>query len=270
MRSSIFSGSWDETIRVWDTDTHEEISNLKMHTENVNGLTFHENKLYSGNPYDLQIWDINRRQLKKKANMDWSQGGLSKVFMKNFLIYKNKLFIGFTGGMICILDINTYKHIISLGGYSDYMEYNSCCLTCYENKLYSGGGSYGAIHIWNPDTYEEIASLEGHTNSVRCLTCHDNKLYSGSHDNTIRVWNTETHEHISTLEGHTRHVSCLTYHDNKLYSGSHDKTIRIWNTETYEEIATLEGHTYPVRCITVHENKLYSGSNDGTIRVWNI
>jgi len=82
--------------------------------------------------------------------------------------------------------------------------------------------------------YTEIATLEGHTDSVRCLTLHENKLVSGSYDNTIRIWNTETYETIATLRGHTDWVYCLTHHENKLYSGSRGETmdiggtIRIW------------------------------------------
>ena len=36
--------------------------------------------------------------------------------------------------------------------------------------------------------YSEIATLEGHTNSVDALALHENILYSGSRDKTIRVW----------------------------------------------------------------------------------
>ena len=118
--------------------------------------------------------------------------------------------------------------------------------------------------------YTEIATLRGHTDSVRCLTLHENKLFSGSRDKTIRIWNTETYEEIATLRGHTGGVCCLTLHENKLFSGSNDKTIRIWNTETYEEIAVLRGRTSYVNCITHHENKLYSGSVDKTIRIWKV
>ena len=82
--------------------------------------------------------------------------------------------------------------------------------------------------------------------------------------------NIETYETIAILRGHTDSVNCLTLHENKLFSGGDDMTIRVWNTETYEEIATLEGHTYIVWCLTLHENKLYSGSWDKTIRVWKI
>jgi len=86
-----------------------------------------------------------------------------------------------------------------------------------------------------------------------CAQAHENKLYSSSEDNTIKIWDTETHELVATLEGHTRGVLCLTIHENKLYSGSDDQTIRVWNTETYELVATLEGHTVWVNCLTLHE-----------------
>ena len=53
------AGSSDKTIRIWNTETHEEIGILRGHTECVNCLAIHENKLYSGS-YDktLRIWKV--------------------------------------------------------------------------------------------------------------------------------------------------------------------------------------------------------------------
>jgi F-box/WD-40 domain protein 7 len=69
---------------------------------------------------------------------------------------------------------------------------------------------------------------------VYCLTLYGNKLFSASWDKTIRVWDADTHEHLATLEGHTHYVMCLTLHGNKLFSGSWDKTIRVWNVKEGE------------------------------------
>ena len=46
--NKLYSGSGDNTIRIWNTETYEEIATLRGHTGSVFCLTLHENKLYSG------------------------------------------------------------------------------------------------------------------------------------------------------------------------------------------------------------------------------
>ena len=46
--NKLYSGSYDSTIRVWDTDTHQHITTLQGHTFNVRCLVVVGNKLYSG------------------------------------------------------------------------------------------------------------------------------------------------------------------------------------------------------------------------------
>ena len=46
--NKLYSSSEDNTIKIWDTETHELIATLRGHTEGVLCLTIHENKLYSG------------------------------------------------------------------------------------------------------------------------------------------------------------------------------------------------------------------------------
>ena len=61
--NKLYSASWNKTIRIWDTETHEEIATLDaisfVHTHNVTCLTLHENKLYSGS-FDktIRIWRV--------------------------------------------------------------------------------------------------------------------------------------------------------------------------------------------------------------------
>ena len=58
-KNKLYSGSCDNTIRIWNTETHEEIAILRGHTDVVRCLTLHENKLYSGS-YDntIRIWKV--------------------------------------------------------------------------------------------------------------------------------------------------------------------------------------------------------------------
>ena len=46
--NKLVSGSLDNTIHIWNTDTEAEIATLEGHTEPVRSLAIHENKLYSG------------------------------------------------------------------------------------------------------------------------------------------------------------------------------------------------------------------------------
>jgi WD40 repeat protein len=46
--NKLYSGNYDKTIRVCNTETYEQIANLRGHTGEVYCFTLNENKLYSG------------------------------------------------------------------------------------------------------------------------------------------------------------------------------------------------------------------------------
>jgi F-box/WD-40 domain protein 7 len=217
--NKLYSGSDDETIRVWNTKTYEEITTLRGHTDTVCCLTLHENKLYSGG-YDKTIRIWNTETYEEIVTFEHTQAVFS------FTLHENKLYSIDRDNTIRIWNTETYEKIVTVKGYS---------FTIHENKLYIGDWKF--IRVWDIETYEEIATFgrRGMWN-VNYLAIHENKLYSGSYrfDTTIRIWNTETYEAIATLEGHTEGVKCLTLHENKLYSCGNDRfdnTIRVWKID---------------------------------------
>ena len=56
--NKLYSGSGDNTIRIWNTETYQQIATLRGHTNDVNCLTLHENKLYSNNDNTIRIWRV--------------------------------------------------------------------------------------------------------------------------------------------------------------------------------------------------------------------
>ena len=57
--NKLYTGSDDNTIRIWNTETHEEIAILEEHTNGVMCLALHENKLYSGSvDRTIRIWKV--------------------------------------------------------------------------------------------------------------------------------------------------------------------------------------------------------------------
>jgi WD40 repeat protein len=132
------------------------------------------------------------------------------------------------------------------------------------------------IYLCCSATGERLATLRGHTGTIRCLSYSADglQLASGSDDGTICLWNIARRCQEATLEGQTGRIWCLSYSADglQLASGSDDHTIRLWNLARRCQEATLEGHTNRILCLSYSADglQLASGGFDNTIRLWNV
>ena len=184
----LYSGSWDNSIKVWNYSNHKLITTLGVpeehdeegedegHTDRVRCLTINDGKLYSGS-YDntIKVWDCSTNKL-----------------------------------------ITTLTEHTS-GVYR---------LHIHGGKLYSKANYVIKVYDCSDDTL--ITTLEDHTHFVTCLEIHDGKLYTGSDDKTINVYDCSDDSLITTLRGHTYPVLELTFQNGKLYSRQYDDAIYIW------------------------------------------
>ena len=104
------------------------------------------------------------------------------------------------------------------------------------NIAYSPDGTRLAvasgIGIWLYDagTYQEVALLTGHTDSVSSVAFSPdgNTLASGSHDKTIRLWEVVTGEHKGALTGHTEGIWSIAFSpDGNTLASEDNEEIRL-------------------------------------------
>ena len=132
------------------------------------------------------------------------------------------------------------------------------------------------VKLWNVETKENIATLEGHNGDVNSVSFSPDGglLATGSSDDSVKLWDVSTHENIATLSGHRRGVNSVSFSPDGgfLATGSRDQTVKLWDVSTHENIATLEGHRDLVRSVVFSQDGalLASGSDDGTVKLWDV
>ena len=105
----------------------------------------------------------------------------------------------------------------------------------------------GKVKMWNVETGEQSAKLEGHTDRVVAVSFSpDGAMLAsagGRGDPTVRLWDVSARSETATLMGHTQGVNAAAFspvNGRILATGSEDRTVRIWDVKTRVPIATLE------------------------------
>lgn len=229
------SGSWDNTIKLWDINTGKEIRTLIGHTNWVNSVAFSPDGkllLSGGADCTIKLWQVH------------------------------------TG-----IEIQTFKghsDPVSSVAYSP----RTATTNNQERQLIASGSNDYTIKLWQVYTGREIRTLVGHSFFVNCIAfSHDGEIIaSGSGDNTIKLWYVNTGREIRTLTGHSDSVWSVAFSQDRqfLASGSWDNTIKLWHLHTGTEVSTLTGHSSYVRCVAFSPDgqTLVSGGDDDTIKIW--
>jgi WD40 repeat protein len=268
---TLASGSYDNTIKLWNVETGKEIRSLKGHKGEVISVSFSpDGKTLASGSLDktIKLWNVKTG--KEIRSLKGHEGG---VYSVSFGPDGKTLASGSEDKTIKLWNVETSKEIRSLKGHEGGVYSVSFSPN---GKTLASGSEDKTIKLWTVETGKEIRSLKGHKGKVSSVSFSpDGKtLASGSLDNTIKLWNVETGKEIYSLKGHKGGVHSVSFSpDGKtLASGSADRTIKLWNVETGVEIRSLKGHESSVYSVSFSPDgkNLASGSYYGTIKLWNV
>ena len=270
----LVSGSYDNTIRIWDINGKNGTEQIINENERILSLLeFERNKILSGTgDNSINLWDLENPEkmiFSFKGHELWVNA-LVKCDPNYFASASND-------SKIKIWDYFKRECVSTLKGHVDCI----LSLILLKNKNLCSGSADLTIRIWDWSQGECVSILKGHTRWVKCVLELDNGvLVTGSDDKTIKLWKNENN--FKTLEEHAHSVRTFCQINEKFFaSGSFDYTIKIWEIDTWLCVQTLYGHELNIICLISlkHQNEngydengynelIASCSNDKTIKIW--
>ncbi len=289
----IFSTSKDNTIKVWDAETKEEITTIEGFTETVRNIAFSpDNKQFAvaGGYYDdenleyksgfVQIYDTETYELIKEIkDFSYYVQGLCYSPDGSFLAagsgnydYEN---YKFTGGIIKLIDTGNYE-------ITDTIETSNIVLSLKYSPsgkfLITGNGDDYLAVLDAENNFDEIAATEGGYAGDACnvIFFDSENQYFVTIDNLYNIVfydlnNFQASNYFNPRHGKTYALSISN--DNKyIITGGSDNAVRLWNAGNLEETDIVESHTDLVQHASFSPDNKYiaSSSEDGLIKIYEI
>ena len=178
-----------------------------------------------------------------------------------------------TGGIVELMDATERERITNFRHTEGNRYTNWSVAFSHDGTLLASGSANGTIKVWNVNTREEAASLDGHTGQVLALDFSPDgtMLASGSWDNTVKLWDVTTWTNIGTLEGHTGVIVSLEFlPDGKLATKSGgDGTVKLWDVQTRSQNSTI--NTDAVGRVAVSpDGATLASSISWAIKLWSL
>ena len=268
---SLASGSADNTAKLWDISTFQEVQTL-IHDNYVNSVAFSPDGslLASGDEDSLvKLWDVSTFQEVKTLSHSWDGWVTSVVFSPDGSLLAS----GDEDNVVKLWDASTFQEIRILTGHDDYVK---SVAFSPDGSLLASGSDDETVKLWDVATFQEVRTLTGHDDYVNSVAFSPDGslLASGSDDETVKLWDLSTFQVVSTLTGHDDYVTSVAFSPDGslLASGDHDSLVKLWDVATFQEVKTLTGHNDYITSVAFSPDGslLASGSEDATILLWTV
>ena len=265
------SGSYDDTVIIWDAKSGEKLKTLEGHSSYVNSVSWSPDGRYlASGSVDKTVIIWNAKSGEKLKTL---KGHSNSVYSVSWSPDGNYLASGSDDKTVIIWDATGGEKLKTLKGHSDYVE---SVIWSPDGKYLASGSLDKTVIIWDANSGEKLKTLEGHSSFVRSVSWSPDGKYlaSGSGDETIIIWDATDGEKLKILKGHSNVVKSVSWSPDGKYlaSGSWDKTVIIWDANSGLCIQTLEGHSDDVESVIWSPDGRYlaSGSADKTVKIWGV
>ena len=224
--SRIASASSDQTVKLWDTRTGEELHTLSGHTSMVVGCAFSPDGALlasAGADGALRLWECHSGQ--ERLMLTGHSGAVSACA---FDPQGRWLVSVASDRLLKFWDVATGQELDTYSGHTDII--NGCAVAPDGSYVVSVGLD-GAMKLWeSPRTHATATPTEQHSAWVNgCAVSRTGHMAaSASSDATIRLWDTRSGAGGRVLSGHTGSVRGCVFgpFERQLVSASADKSVK--------------------------------------------
>jgi WD40 repeat protein/basic membrane lipoprotein Med (substrate-binding protein (PBP1-ABC) superfamily)/transcriptional regulator with XRE-family HTH domain len=281
------SASGFGNVKIWDTETGQELLLLQGHTDWISSVAFSPDgtRLVSGSEDRTAIvWDaITARPL---ATL---RGHADQVTDAAFSPDGKRLVTVSLDGYTRIWDSTTYQEVATLSWSSGAI--NGVAFSPDGKRLATANENRTAT-IWDLSTVLEAGAntnqnpliLRSHTDALWDVTFSPDgtRLATTSYDGKVIVWDASTGQALLHLVGHTQPVTsaafspdCVTTPEARpelcgthLVSASLDGTAKIWNVSFSREDQTLHFANVSSGVFSPDGVGVATGNTDGSVTIW--
>ncbi|KAI9333854.1 WD40-repeat-containing domain protein [Obelidium mucronatum] len=237
------SGSWDESVKVWDLKTGTCEQTFVGHIGMISSVTVSfDGRIIGSGSGDgtVKLWSTQSGGCIRTLT-----GNDSIINSVQFSFDSQRLVSGGQDKTATLWDVNTGECIQSFQGHSDAIY--SVSLAKDGKTLVSASGDQ-TIKIWNIDSKnsKDTEAAAHHTDRISCIAVSNDGAIAatGSWDNSIRMWSTSTGICLQTFSGHASRVTSVAISgDGKtVVSGSGDMSVKLWVDTSPDCVQTFSGH----------------------------
>ncbi len=194
------SGSEDNTLRLWDTDTAREVSTLT-----ATPSTLVQALASSPDGIPLPAWDEGTGRFLATLTAD-----PGRVRALAFSPDSTTLASGSADGKVRLWELETGRQLFSLSAHDGLA---LALAISPDGKILASGGSDATVRLWELDSKRLLSTLREHTDSVRAVafSADGETLVSGGKDPHVRLWDVGAGSLRAVLPAHEGAVWKLAF-----------------------------------------------------------
>ncbi|KAF2008821.1 WD40 repeat-like protein [Aaosphaeria arxii CBS 175.79] len=262
----IASGSNDNTVKIWDAISGENLHTLIGHSKWVSSVAFsYDLTRIASSSWDktVKIWDASSGKHLHTLESHWET---SVAFSHD----STRIASGSTGNTVKIWDASSGEHLHTLKGHSS--EVNSVTFSHDSTRIASASEEDGTVKIWDASSGKHLHTLEAPWTTSVAFSHDSAQIASGLGDEgTVKIWDAISGKHLHTLRCPSDVVNSVAFsHDSTRIASGSGLTVNIWDSSSGEHLCTLEGHSKWVSSVAFsHDStQIASASGDTTVKIW--
>jgi WD40 repeat protein/serine/threonine protein kinase len=243
-------------IVLLDGQTQSEIRRLTGHTKAITAIAWsRDGKRLASTSLDhsLRLWDAGSGH--QEASVDIGSGWVGDVC---FTPGGSALATGQADGF-SVWDLASRKLAFKI--------------TSGEEADQNDNAPLEKVNAWQQRLDRAVPPWRQLANRSHPIAINSYGVLAYAHESSISLWDLDKRKAIATLSGHSHTVRALAFtaDGERLASAGDDRIVRVWETRGGRELAVLRGHARPITGLSFAADgrRVSSVALDGT-RIWDI